>query len=368
MNGRYILGTVALLLFLSLVGCQGARTTGKDPLLGKTRLDPPSTSARSVYIERPNIHDSGVVPGNRRALASSSSADAKKDNSSSSAGISNASGASRHVRYPTDLDGANFENTQDTTANSSYLRWISAPVPMTQNENERNAETAPNGQYLDAPTESELRAYQYIYDFSSYPPRPRAIRKSSETSVKPNQPTVALLPDTSALGKIQPKLNASPVSPRPRNAQFFSSDFDPYAPNRTYERKRMALSRDMETIFDQEPTPKFINEQNANRSQVQNTTPTLPVPTLSQSVVAQPTLIARNSISATGWQVVATPSCADVQSSPDTEIAPKPASINIAVGTQIALPPEKKATQIPHQRDAVLHPDNAINILDLPER
>ncbi|MDO4630396.1 MAG: hypothetical protein Q4C70_14555, partial [Planctomycetia bacterium] len=125
MNGKHILGTVSLLLILNMVGCQGARNTGKDPLLGKTRLDPPATSARSVYIERANIHDSGVVPGNRRTLASAPVTDSENNANSinnstpnhadpSSTNLSTASGTSRVVRYPTELDGTNTENTKNT--------------------------------------------------------------------------------------------------------------------------------------------------------------------------------------------------------------------------------------------------------------
>ncbi len=368
MSGKYILGTVTLLLILPLVGCQGAKTTGNDPLLGKTRLDPLQTYTRSVYVERPNVHDSGVIPANQRELASKTTTDdkekndAQSSNNSSPVRLSTAPGGSRLVRYPTDLDRvseANPEKTAtppETSTNSSHLRWISVPQPTTQSSNPL---TTSNGNDFLTPTEEELRTYQYIYDFSAYPPRRRAIRKSNESSevasANPYQPTVTLLPDTSALGKTQTIPTPQSAPSNYTNAQFFSKDFDPYAPNRTYERKRAALSRDMETIFDHSPEPVLV----ANPSVTPSPTPAL-------SSAPTPTAIVQNPAPATGWQVVSTPSYpSSLNLSPTVaEIVPTTTS----VGTQVTLPPEKKASQLPPPQPQTIVPHNgSINILDLPE-
>lgn len=371
MSGKYILGTVTLLLTLPLIGCQGAKTTGNDPLLGKTRLDPLQTYTRSVYVERPNVHDSGVIPANQRELASTTTPDGKEkndapssNNASSPVRLSTAPGGSRLVRYPTDLDrvsDANAEKTvtpPETPTNSSHLRWISVPQPTAQSSNPL---TTSNSNDFLPPTEEELRTYQYVYDFSAYPPRRRAIRKANETSgatsANPYQPTVTLLPDTSALGKTQTIPTPQSTSSYDSNAQFFSKDFDPYAPNRTYERKRAALSRDMETIFDHSSEPVLV----ANPSVTPSPTPAVsPAPT--------PTIIVQNQNPApvTAWQVVSTPSYASsLNSSPTVaKIAPTTTS----VGTQVTLPPEKKASQLPPPQPQTIAPHNgSINILDLPE-
>ncbi|MDO4630160.1 MAG: hypothetical protein Q4C70_13355 [Planctomycetia bacterium] len=272
-------------------------------------------------------------------------------------------------------------------------------------------EVLPNGHYLDVPTEAELRTYQYIYDFSTYPPRPRAIRKSGEVpSCNPvtSPATFVLLPDTSALGKTQSvtensenssntsntriqgelnasnSVNASPTPSRYCRVQLAGKGFDPYAPNRTYERKRAALSQDMEAIFDREPNQSLISHQNPYNNiypSSPNTMPTLSAPALSQPATAKPTIIAQNPAPTTGWQVIATPSHASTLSpQPLTvaEVAPTPASVNAAVGTQVTLPSEKKASQFPPitsetiQREIPYttfpNSNDAINILDLPER
>ena len=61
--------TLALLCVFGATGCESARKVGRDPLLGQTRLTPPQTDPRSVYVDRRNSVESGVVPGTELATA-----------------------------------------------------------------------------------------------------------------------------------------------------------------------------------------------------------------------------------------------------------------------------------------------------------
>ena len=62
-NIRTVLCALALLCVFAATGCESARKVGRDPLLGQTRLAPPQTEPRSVYVDRQNPVESGVVPG-----------------------------------------------------------------------------------------------------------------------------------------------------------------------------------------------------------------------------------------------------------------------------------------------------------------
>lgn len=66
----FSLGSILLLLLTA--GCGGARTSGNDPFLGKTRVAAPPTERRPVYVRR-GSQEGRVIPGSSASYAGTSS-------------------------------------------------------------------------------------------------------------------------------------------------------------------------------------------------------------------------------------------------------------------------------------------------------
>ncbi|MBR0190643.1 MAG: hypothetical protein IJQ31_01080 [Thermoguttaceae bacterium] len=336
------LGVLGFILVLCISGCKSCGC-GRDPLLGKTRLDPPTTNARSVYVERQNVNECGVVPGGGPAVRNSSDSDPTGI-------IQPGAGSVQTVYYPSGLDSADESvpvSQDEKAAENSHLRWISVEVP--QNTALRGPSLSDLG--TSELTEEELANYRYVYDFSVMPPR----------KIPVGRPSGAVSAERSSAGNSAAQESSpDPYIPQPR--QFVSQNFDPYAPNRQFERRKAKLSRSLATEFDEvEANPAPV--QTANSEAPRNET------TYEPAQVVQSQLTAKDS----GWRVVATP---DPASSPsdaslpneavaDSQIAP----VQQAVGTKAQVPervPEKVQKNVPQSPKT--DDDSAVDLFALPRK
>lgn len=347
-----------LLLALCVSGCQNAQTTGRDPLLGKTRLDPPSTSARSVYVERQA--GSGVVPGGERSLAKTPAPKTEEQS---------ASAATQTVRYPNfGEDEKSSENAVPEknvpAANSSHLRWRSLEQELPVN---------------DSPTGSN--DYSYVYDFSTFPARRVPVGRSTSSPDPYALPENAISGTESApemISERAPEIiqtanpGMEPAASQPQNVrcQLVADQFDPYAPHREFERRKMQLSQNLAQDFDQAP---------ATSTEIQP----LNVPLSTNSMLAvrsapiEPKTISGSRAAASGWQVVSTPTVLRAEPSAETEPSAiaktEPAEVSGPVGAQVSLPKPETKSQANGEKEAektspVSRPDDSLNLLDLPER
>ena len=307
------LGIFILTLVFCVSGCKSCGS-GRDPLLGKTRVDPPTTNARSVYVERQNVNECGVVPGGGCAASVSQ----EIPGSSNPAGIIQpGAGSVQTVHYPSGLDSVDEPGAASTIPATSqdqppsekaHLHWLSVETP--QNEGKRGPSLSDLG--TRELTEEELANYRYVYDFSVMPPRKvpvgRSAGASSETTALGN-PAWGNAAENSAGNAAAQGSAPDPYVPQTR--QFVSQNFDPYAPNRQFERRKAKLSRTMATEFDEaepNPSPYSPPVQTANSNASVNET------TYEPARVAQTQISAKDS----GWRVVA---------APDPDFAPSSASI-----------------------------------------
>ena len=330
-------------------GCGG----GRDPVLGKTRVDPPTTNVRSVYVERQNVNECGVVPGGGNA--------GRNACDSNPAGIIQpGAGSVQTVHYPNGLDSVDETAASDQNQNSaenSHLRWVSVEAPQTREIRGPSLSDLGTREL----TEEELANYRYVYDFSVMPPRKVPVGRSAG-AVSSESPSAG---NPAAPG-------SSPDPYMPRSGQFISQNFDPYAPNRQFERRKAKLARTMATEFDEvEANPMPVQTANSDAPRNEMT----PGP----SRVAQTQISAKDS----GWRVVAAP---DPASSPSaaptsneavagTQIAP----VQKSVGTKVQVP-EKASEKAPAPgkvsekvRENVPESpktgeDSALDLFDLPRR
>lgn len=296
------LGVFGLTLVLCTSGCKSCGS-GRDPLLGKTRVDPPTTNARSVYVERQNVNECGVVPGGGCATSVSQEIPASSD----PAGIIQpGAGSVQTVYYPSGLDSAGESvpvSQDEKPAENAHLHWLSVETP--QNEGKRGPSLSDLGTH--ELTEEELANYRYVYDFSVMPPRKVPVGRS----------TGPVSTERSSAGNPAAQ-GAAPDPYIPQSRQFVSQDFDPYAPNRQFERRKAKLSRTLATEFDEaeaNPAPVQTASSEAPRNQS----------TYEPAQVAQTQITAKDS----GWRVIAAP---DPASSPSVS----PLSNEAVAASQVA--------------------------------
>ena len=342
----WFLGVFGLTLVLCISGCKSCGS-GRDPLLGKTRVDPPTTNARSVYVERQNVNECGVVPGGGSGTVVSQEIPGSSDPRGI---IQPGAGSVQTVYYPSGLDSTDesvpVPQNEKSTENA-HLHWISVEAP--QSAGTRGPSLSDLG--TRELTEEELANYRYVYDFSVMPPRKVPVGRpagaaSSENSAAGNAATQGAIPD--------------PYIPQSR--QFVSQNFDPYAPNRQFERRKAKLSRSLATEFDEvEANPAPV--QTANSDAPRNET------TYEPAQVAQTQITAKDS----GWRVIAAP---DPVSSPsasplsneavaDSQTAP----VQQAVGTKAQVP-EKAAENVRENvpQSPKMDDDSAVDLFALPRK
>ena len=305
------LGVLGFILVLCISGCKSCGS-GRDPLLGKTRVDPPTTNARSVYVERQNVNECGVVPGGGPATSASP---AGNSSDSDPAGIIQpGAGSVQTVYYPSGLDSVDESvpvSQEERSTENSHLHWISAEVPS-------KATHGPSLSDLGTRelTEEELANYRYVYDFSVMPPRKVPVGRSGST-----------VPSEKSAAGNAPVQGSAPDPYVPQTRQFVSQNFDPYAPNRQFERRKAKLSRTLATEFD---------EAEVDHAPIQTVNSDAP----GNQTTYEPAQVVHSQISSkdSGWRVVAAP---DPASSPsdaqlsneavaDSQIAP----VQNAVGTK----------------------------------
>lgn len=355
----WCLGVFILTLVFCVSGCKSCGS-GRDPLLGKTRVDPPTTNARSVYVERQNVNECGVVPGGSPATAVSQEIPASSD----PAGIIQpGAGSVQTVYYPNGLDSADESvpvPQNETPTENAHLHWISAEVP--QNAGPRGPSLSDLGTH--ELTEEELANYRYVYDFSVMPPRKVPVGRSNGAASAESFPAG----NSTAQGA-----SRDPYIPQPR--QFVSQNFDPYAPNRQFERRKAKLSRTMASEFDEaEPnsSPYSVPAQTANYNSPRNET------TYAPDQIAQTQISAKDS----GWRVIASP---DPVSSPSTaplsneavaesQIAPVQQSVGAKAQVPEKAPQKTSATEkVPENvgekvQQSPKMDDSAVDLFDLPRK
>lgn len=339
------LGILGLAFVLFTFGCKSCGN-GRDPLLGKTRVDPPTTNARSVYVERQNANECGVVPGGRPAATVSQ----EIPSSSDPAGIIQpGAGSVQTVYYPNGLDSTEEPagvSEKQNSSESSHLRWVSSEVP--QKKETRGPSL--NALMTSELTEEELANYRYVYDFSVMPPRKVPVGRSADQ----------VSPEKQSAGNAVPQETSDPYVPH--SPQLVSNNYDPYAPNRQFERRRAKLSQKMASEFD-ETDPISGPVQTVKTDTPKNE----PVSE------AAPILQVQSSSRDSGWRVVASPDptfsrpaealCND--SATGTQIAP----VQKSVGAKIEVP-ENPAQRVPGkvQENVRSSEDGALNLFDLPRR
>lgn len=348
------LGVFILTLVFCASGCKSSGS-GRDPLLGKTRVDPPTTNARSVYVERQNVNECGVVPGGGSAASVSPEIPASSD----PAGIIQpGAGSVQTAYYPSGLDSTEEEAPlpqNETPTENAHLHWLSAEAP--QNAGPRGPSLSDLGTH--ELTEEELANYRYVYDFSVMPPRKVPVGRS--TGAVPTERFIAGNP--SAQGSAP-----DPYIPQPR--QFVSQNFDPYAPNRQFERRKAKLSRALATEFDEaEANPAPVQTANSDTPRDQST--------------YEPAQVAQTQISAkdSGWRVVAAPDPAFLPSatqlSDEAVAASQVAPVQQAVGAkaQVAENVPEKEGEKARENDRENVPQNpeteddlAVDLFDLPRK
>lgn len=306
------LGVFLLTLVFCVSGCKSCGS-GRDPLLGKTRVDPPTTNARSVYVERQNVNECGVVPGG----GCGASVSQEIPGSSEPRGIIQpGAGSVQTVYYPSGLDSEDDPASVSTIpgtsqdqkpAENAHLHWLSAEVPQS---------TGPRGPSLSdlgthELTEEELANYRYVYDFSVMPPRKIPVGRSGGPVSSGIPATGISASGNAAAGNVPAQETPrDPYIPQPR--QFASDDFDPYAPNRQFERRKAKLSRVMANEFDEaEPNPSpYSTPYSAAPAQIANSDVPRNEMTYEPAQVAQTQITAKDS----GWRVVAAPDPASTPS------------------------------------------------------
>lgn len=365
------------------VGCRNAQVAGTDPLLGKTRLDPPATSARSVYVERQNFDESGVVPGGgiaggRKSVSGKVSRTAESE--------------TRTVRYYSPEDEANSENDAEKSseknvgngAKSARLKWRAVGndyAEKTENEENRiqNADSDKNSS-VGNDRQGELKdgEYCYFYDFSVFPVRRVPIDENVAGSADLNGNGKEWTNgEENALfsGNVETVRTREPVSggnsfPRMKTVQLTPDSFDPYAPHRQYERRRMEISQMMAKDFD---SPDF-SAQNfpVTNPAVENRR----IPSDSEKTDA-----ARNRVSALcgeretdfrnqkkfgGWEVVST-AVPSGNAEGEESFAAQSVVPSVSVGEKIQIFPERSRKEKTQDLRGA-YEDPVIELLDLPVR
>lgn len=370
---EFTFGTLTILFFCVLAGCQSASVTGRDPLLGKTRLDPPATSARSVYVERQSVSDSGLVPGGKQDFSSSVGAQA--------------SAQTYTARYlsmdqKTDPQTETVPKSSETSGNSnaSHLRWKS--VHSESERSEASAPAAPSGEFtLEPASPAEVAKYQFYYDFSVFPPRKVMLNENPYTAGTSASNASSFQSDSVREVPQLEQPSERPERSAPRYVQtgnLQANYFDPYAPHRQYDRRRQALSRDFERDFAEiQPRAQLAGKSTPAAGQAPQTMPTQgTAPELPASEIADSGNVsaAGQANSAGGWKVVSRIQPSESgKSSPReespllAETQPEKAETSPAVGASAALPKEPKNTSKAPAAAPRPVRDNSLNLLDLPE-
>ncbi len=251
---------------LLALGCQQARLSGHDPLLGKMRVDPPATSARSVYVERRNVQDSGLLPSDTEAIVNAPAGTAaKKKDSGRSETVQTASEQRVTVHkvpvQPVDEtvsetgSGASPEEDASRSVNSSHLRWKTVDVfetaPAAKDPERRSFREDVRKPAAEARelTEEELAYYRYAYDFSTIPPRKVPLESFGQEPFSVPQDD-EIVPAQGMIGL--------PVRVPEQN--FYGNDFDPYASHHEFDLKRLEVSRRFEMEFDARDAEKTQKE------------------------------------------------------------------------------------------------------------
>lgn len=349
-----ILGGAAL---AACGGCQSARVSGHDPLLGKTRVDPPTTNARSVYVERQNTSDSGVVPGGSHIQTAQTG------------------GTTQTVRYADPTPGT--EETGNT--NNAHLKWKNV---------HDSAEHTGNTEPESGSNVSGISEYNYIYDFSTFPPRTitlsgneNKVRISPEPAVSSDPYTaktsgINAEMETDAERKMEAETSSIPGNTEdsaPQTRPLISKGFDPYAPNRVYERRREELSRSFASDFSEGFPGRNEMSVNAGRTFEQNSKQNSEQNLNSCSAAANsgganvtlpgtPHAYAQGTDRKNkGWEVVSSaPSFTDAAVR-NVENAP----IQPQVGSRISLPDTSATNCAPTPR---ARQEGILELLELPER
>lgn len=428
--GDFVLFSVLGLMGLwGLCGCQSAQTTGKDPLLGKTRLDPPATSARSVYVERQNFDESGVVPGG--ALV-----DGRK--SGSGKGAQTAESETRTARYyspdsdarselgtesksksETENDAeAPFENNAENRVATARLKWRALGSESAENaegitdswdaENTENATERENG---SRDLESDGGEYRYFYDFSVFPARRVPVGASAHTAEARegvNEWTEGrgrgprLSTDVARSGEMDGR---EILLPRMNVVQLTPDSFDPYAPHRKYERRRTEISQRLAADFDSSDfSARKLSTQNSETGPARNLasssatdsaaigSATVGSTAIDSVAIEEKTNFRhrRNSeASRNGWEVVFTPqsgssgfpsagsdfSGSQIASAPsggesrasDAGVDAQSVVPSASVGEKVQISPESVAGE-KRQDPRRVREDPVIELLDLPSR
>lgn len=376
-----------LLAFFVFAGCQSTQVTGKDPLLGKTRLDPPATSARSVYVERQNFDESGVVPGGRIA-------EGQKVPRSVKRGV--AERETRTVRYHSPENGsesdfsieknkeANTEKAAGKNVSATRLKWKSAREGSREESPygmkiAQNTESGSDGVYPREPG-TNTGDYRYFYDFGTFPARRVPIGgtlggrgefwNDREERFVNGDDDFSGLANFEVVKKRESGTNEN-FLPKMKVVQLVPEAFDPYAPHREYERKRGEISRMMAADFDSPgfstrksetagaPTENEISaygggnfDKSRNRSlDVADELKVNQLPRKDEK---------------SGWEVVSTPVIREKDGS-QYSFAAQMAIPAASVGGKVQISPKSRVDekkQNPHRLDE----DPVIELLDLPGR
>lgn len=273
----FVCGTLLLAL-----GCQQARISGRDPLLGKMRVDPPATSARSVYVERKDVQDGGLLPSETTAIVNAPAASAKeKEPSRRAEAIQTASEKRVTVqKVPVEAALASHADPQENTSeelkengnvsagDSSHLRWRAVEtsatldpgkvsVPQTRQTGDARRTSA----QVRELTEEELANYRYAYDFTTIPPRkvPLSSTKGSFRGSEFYQEPGVCHEQENAQAETAGTVSVPSV--RASSRSFYANDFDPYAPCCEFDRRRQEVSRRFEMEFDAPETEMKRTEQ-----------------------------------------------------------------------------------------------------------
>jgi len=258
-----LLGCVFSMVLLAL-GCQQARISGHDPLLGKMRVDPPATSARSVYVERRNVQDAGLLPSDTEAIVNAPAGTAvKKTGMAETVQTASEQRVTVH-KVPLQSAGETVSETGSETSpeedtsrsvNSSHLRWksvdLSETAPSAKDPERRSFREDVRKPAAEARelTEEELANYRYAYDFSIIPPRKVPLESFGQEPFFVPQDTETVLAQGMA---------GLPVRVPEQN--FYGNDFDPYASHHEFDLKRMEVSRRFEMEFDAQDAEKMRRE------------------------------------------------------------------------------------------------------------
>ncbi|MDO4571433.1 MAG: hypothetical protein Q4D38_13695 [Planctomycetia bacterium] len=225
-------------------GCESARNVGRDPLLGETRVQAPAITPRSVYVDRRNPAESGVVPGSAaHSVAKSPAGVTSPPTTSATASPAPASDQGKwvpvavekthSVHYP-NLDASLEETNESGNAPvpadpqpAQRLRWR---IPRNTPAAVENAETveaveavevvenapdarcatspsAPTPHTLDTPLQARSRAARFPYE-----------------SIIPHESQTSRAPKRSVSNTV--RLRTLPNSQRDRVREELAASFD----------------------------------------------------------------------------------------------------------------------------------------------